>query len=320
MGWKKEAAAYFNFTSKDRMAILVLIVLIMVVWIAPRWNPSANEIHKPDTDTSWFAAARQLEKPREQGQKSSFPGESAAPSGYDRPGYGRSYPRGNLFYFDPNTASQADWEKLGLRAKTIKTIQNFRDRGGRFREAADLKKISGLFPDEFDRLAPFIRIGNAEIKSRETNPENRFVKSSAEDPGTYEILDINEADSTDFIALPGIGSKLANRIITFREKLGGFYRVEQVGETFGLADSVFQRIKPFLKLDHFAVRKINVNTATIEELKTHPYIRYQLANPINSFRNEHGLFEKVSDLKKIQVITDEVFKKISPYLTTEGSN
>ena len=65
----------------------------------------------------------------------------------------------------------------------------------------------------------------------------------------YSIIDVNTADTSAFISLPGIGSKLAARIVTFREKLGGFYSVEQIGETYGLPDSTFQKIKQWLKLE-----------------------------------------------------------------------
>jgi len=116
------------------------------------------------------------------------------------------------------------------------------------------------------------------------------------------------------ISLPGIGSKLAARIISFREKLGGFYSVDQVGETYGLPDSTFQKIKQYIKLDNASVKKININTATVDEMKAHPYIKFSIANPIVAYRNEHGAFSKIDDIKKVMVVTDEIYKKIVPYL------
>jgi len=123
------------------------------------------------------------------------------------------------------------------------------------------------------------------------------------------------ADTTAFISLPGIGSKLAARIINFRDKLGGFYSVEQVKETFGLPDSTYQKIKQYLNLENPSVKKININTATVDELKAHPYIKYILANPIVAYRNEHGLFSKIEDVKKVMVVTEEVYSRIAPYLS-----
>ena len=115
--------------------------------------------------------------------------------------------------------------------------------------------------------------------------------------------------------MPGIGSKLAQRIITFRDRLGGFYSIEQIKETYGLPDSTFQKIKPKLLLGNPAVKKININTASLDEMKTHPYLRYVLANAIVQYRTQHGNFSTVGDIKKIMAITDDIFNKVSPYLS-----
>ncbi|MEI9908827.1 MAG: helix-hairpin-helix domain-containing protein [Bacteroidota bacterium] len=134
---------------------------------------------------------------------------------------------------------------------------------------------------------------------------------------TYAAIDINTADTTAFISLPGIGSKLAARIVNFRDKLGGFYSISQVGETYGLPDSAFQKVKQYLKLENAFVKKININTATVDELKAHPYIKFAIANPIIAYRKEHGPFSKVEDVKKMMTITGDIYNKISPYLTTQ---
>ena len=67
--------------------------------------------------------------------------------------------------------------------------------------------------------------------------------------------------------------------------------------------------------DNPSVKKININTATVDEMKSHPYIKYSLANPIIAYRNEHGAFSKIEDIRKIMVVTDEIYRKIAPYLT-----
>ena len=228
-------------------------------------------------------------------------------------------PKGELFYFDPNTISTSDWKKLGLRDKTIKTVENYLNKGGHFYKPDDLQKIYGIHDDEYERLRPYIK-----IESRPSKPNDNFASSKSKEEiqptksyaARYSIVDVNAADTTAFISLPGIGNKLATRIVTFREKLGGFYSVEQIGETYGLADSTFQKIKQYLKLGNALVKKININTATVDELKAHPYIKFSIANPIVAYRNEHGLFSKVEDIKNVMAVTDEIYKKITPYLTT----
>jgi competence ComEA-like helix-hairpin-helix protein len=105
--------------------------------------------------------------------------------------------------------------------------------------------------------------------------------------------------------------------VNFRNKLGGFYSIDQVGETFGLADSTFQKIKPYLRLGDSTVRKFNINTASIDELKTHPYIRWQIANAIVAYRQEHGVFTKIEDIQKVMAVTPGDYKKFSRYIEVQ---
>ena len=114
--------------------------------------------------------------------------------------------------------------------------------------------------------------------------------------------------------MPGIGSKLAQRIIAFRNKLGGFYSIDQVGETYLLPDSTFQKIKPKLILGSNNFKQININIASIDEMKMHPYLRYNLANAIFQYRQQHGNFNSVEEIKKIMLVTETAYIKISPYL------
>ncbi|MGC4036735.1 MAG: helix-hairpin-helix domain-containing protein [Chitinophagaceae bacterium] len=222
-----------------------------------------------------------------------------------------------LFYFNPNTLSEEGWKKLGIREKTIHTIKNYLTKGGVFKNAEDLRKIYGLSETEYHRISPFIKIEN-ENKIEEPEPSKTEEKSyTARKSITPSVVELNSTDTTALIALPGIGSKLAARIINFRDKLGGFYSVDQLKETYGIADSVFQKIKPYLKVNEASIKRININSITLDELKTHPYIKYNIAKTIIGYRNEHGQFSKMDDLKKIMTITDEVYTKITPYLTLQ---
>jgi competence protein ComEA len=323
MQWKEFVADYLSFTRRDRIGIIVILIIILAIFFLPKAFSSTSNSNPANTDTTWITAMKKLEQKEADNdqQYSKYNDDNSNSYQYDRPAnnyYKKS--KGELFYFDPNTLSTEGWQKLGLRDKTISTIQNYLSKGGKFRKPEDLQRIYGLFPNEFERIAPYIKIASS---GETTNYKDFTDNPSKENPpaktytSRYSVVDINAADTTGLIALPGIGSKLAMRIITFRDKLGGFYSITQVGETFGLPDSTFQKIKQYLKLENTSVRKININKATIDELKTHPYIKYSLANPIIAYRNEHGAFAKVEDIKKLMVVTDEIYTKIAPYLTTQ---
>jgi competence protein ComEA len=114
--------------------------------------------------------------------------------------------------------------------------------------------------------------------------------------------------------LPGIGSKLASRIVNFRDKLGGFCSIEQVGETYALPDSTFQKIRPRLLMSNGPFRFININSAKAEDIKAHPYVKWNEANAIVQFRTQHGMYTAVDDLLKIAIISTEWLQKMKPYL------
>lgn len=309
---------YLSFTRKERTGIIVILFFIVLFCLLPFLYPLLTS-HKR-IDHAEFEKQIASLTIQQADSSDQFGKQNGYAANYRH--YYPSYKKGSdekpiqgaMFSFDPNTLSPAGWKKLGVRDKTIATIQNYLAKGGKFKQAEDISKIWGLHEDEVNRLLPYVSIAEqvspqvVEKKVFETRPytkkENKIIP-----------FDINSADTTAFIALPGIGNKLANRIIAFRDKLGGFYKVDQVGETFALPDSVFQKIKPVLILTNTSLKKININTATADELKIHPYIRYALANAIVQYRSQHGNFSSINDIKKIMILTEEGYNKLAPYLT-----
>ncbi|HEX4373451.1 MAG TPA: helix-hairpin-helix domain-containing protein, partial [Puia sp.] len=209
-------------------------------------------------------------------------------------------------------------KKLGIRDKTIQTIGHYLSKGGKFHKPDDLKKIYGLSEEKYAQLLPYIQFKKADTAATYKKTETNFVSEPSFKKGkTYSTIDINAADTSAFSTLPGIGNKLSNRIITFRERLGGFYSANQVGEIYGLPDSTFLKIKPYLIVGDIPIKKININTADANLLKQHPYIKWNLANAIVQYRQQHGDFKTLDELQNIALITPEVFTKISPYLKTK---
>jgi len=309
MKWKEFLRDYFVFTRKERIGLLIVILVIIGIWIFPKLSrPSAPQTIPPDT--SWIHAAEKLMTLADDSDDLPDTNDLA-----DIRPFGQLplESKGQLFDFDPNTLSTGGWKKLGIREKTISTIQNYLKKGGHFSEAEDLKKIYGVRPDDYLRLKPYIRITSTKTESP-ANKQSEFKKETFATKPRLVVVDINTADTAAFIALPGIGSKLALRIVNFRDKLGGFYSVDQIAETYGLPDYAFLKIKPFLKFETSIVKKFNINTATREEMKSHPYLKWNLANAIVEYRNQHGAFSSLEDLKKISLITTDIFDKVKFYL------
>jgi competence ComEA-like helix-hairpin-helix protein len=300
---------YFDFSKKERTGIITLLVLLLVIWLLPRFIPPTSHFDQQDFE-SFKAQITQL-KQQEKNRDTTAENLSAR---YNPPQSPASRAATTLFYFDPNTASPEEWARLGIKDKTVQTIQHYISKGGRFYKATDIGRIYGIKKTDFERLLPYVRI----TSGLNEKPKEKVVLSSlAMQKAVPERIEINSADTTVFIALPGIGSKLAGRIIKFREKLGGFYNTAQIAEVYGLADSVFTKINPKLQCNPALVKQININTAGLEALKAHPYIKYQLANAVIQYRNQHGNFQSPEDLKRVALVTDEIFNKIAPYLTVD---
>jgi len=316
---KRASNSYLNFTRKERNGIVLLLLILLLLTATPFIYPLVFK-ENPGNAVNIQHELTALRSKQKQTTKKYYSNDADEDKDRNESFYpakkGIAFPiKGVLFDFDPNTLSTEGWKKLGLRDKTISTIQHFISKGGKFRKPEDIKKIWGLHEDEVERLLPFIKIAaeNSSTRYGETKP----VFNKYEQKRSVEMIDINLADTNAFISLPGIGSKLASRIIGFREKLGGFYKIEQLAETFGLADSVFQKIRPRLVLHDMELIKLNINTATLDQLKQHPYIRYNLANAIIQYRNQHGPFTEVLGIKKIMLVNDELYEKVSSYLTIE---
>jgi competence protein ComEA len=292
---------YFSFTRKERAGIVILLLLIGFCIAVPYFliKPVV-----PDKMRQAIFAAKQAQV------KQVMEDSGNVITAEEDAGVLGESVHVTLFKFDPNTLDAKGWKKLGLRTRMIRTIQNYVSKGGRFRKPADLQKIYGFSKEDYERLESYIRIPVIE------EPKFEYVKGKKAKAAPLEI-DINTADTTAWIALPGIGSKLANRIVHFREKLGGFYTVEQVGETYGLPDSTFQLIKPRLICAPGAIQQININTADVNSLKQHPYIKWPVANAIVQYRQQHGDYRSVEDLQQIAIMTPELYQKIAGYLKVE---
>lgn len=154
--------------------------------------------------------------------------------------------------------------------------------------------------------------------------DNRSSKVKYDDRKLFEkkknyydfTIEVNTASSEDYEKLYGIGKVYAERIITFRNKLGGFYSINQIKDVFGIEDSVFQKFKKNLTIKPVQPIKININTATFEELTENPYFFSTVAKQIIGYRSKVKPFATVEDVKNLYFVKDhpEHFNKMLPYI------
>lgn len=220
------------------------------------------------------------------------------------------------FQFDPNTATADELIALGISPYLSARIVNYRLKGGRFRNEKDLLKIYGMDTTLVMALTPYINISPV--------PEKKVVQKQSsrpdyKNPATPVSLDLNQADTSQLKSIYGIGPVLAERIVKYRNALGGFVDSQQLEEVFGLDTVVVKRIKSKFYIDPaFIPQQLDLNKVTVQELSRHPYIKAKLAKTIIAYRFQHGSFTEIDDLLKIDLIDQEALDRIRVYFKIEN--
>ena len=153
----------------------------------------------------------------------------------------------------------------------------------------------------------------------ETREFKRSTRTSRRSAKTDEMVELNSADTTRLKMLRGIGSGYAKMIVAYREKLGGFYKAEQLLEVYKFPDETYQKIKHQLSVDTTLIRKIKINEATVKQLKSHPYISYYQALSIVENRELQPAmrYNSLYDMVVDEDLKEEDILRVAPYFSFE---
>lgn len=141
--------------------------------------------------------------------------------------------------------------------------------------------------------------------------ENRVQYSSVH---KKPLIDINSSDSATLVRLPGIGPVLSARIIKYRRLLGGFARIEQLKEVYGLPEETFELIRGRVYADSAFITRMNINTADYKELAHLHYLEKYEITAILKYRQLRGKIDNIMELTENKLISAEKARKVSPYL------
>ena len=150
-----------------------------------------------------------------------------------------------------------------------------------------------------------------ENQARAVKPKTsaRFKKKS-------EMIDLNQATAQELRKISGVGQKLSARIVKFRDRLGGFLVNEQLYEVYGLEPEVAERVlRKFQVIALPKIQKININTATWEELSQLVYITENTAKRIVAYRNENGPLDSLDELGLVKGFPKDKITRIGLYLS-----
>ena len=296
---------YFVFTKREYNGLLALLTLLLAATVFP-FIHAKYESDKENITINEQAILQKLSLINEEKEYSSGHYFAAKK---DRIGIGNRY---QLFDFDPNRIGIVQWQKLGLSTKQASAIINYVHKGGRFYKAEDLQKMYTITVQKYQELLPFVKF-EEQLRSQHQQifHQNRLAVSKRESL----IIELNNADTLALDKIRGIGAAFARRIFNYRERLGGFYRKEQLMEVYGLDSLKFEEIRDQIRIDESYLKKIDINSATFDELKRHPYLKYKHINAIIQYRTQHGKFNNIADLKKVAILTAENIEQLAPYLT-----
>lgn len=218
--------------------------------------------------------------------------------------------------FDPNTADSVLLRQLGLPVYIVRNILKYRAKGGVFRSPESFSRIYGLKEEVYQKLKPYITIAPLVSVSHVRTDTFRQLKDTIPYVPKYEegtIVDLNKADTSILKRIPGIGSTLARMIVAYRQRLGGFYDVSQLQEV----PHVGVELNKWFVVTPAGLHKIQVNSASLDKLRSHPYMDFYKAKAIMEYRRKRGKIKGLSQLSMFEEFTEKDLKRLSPYLTFE---
>lgn len=223
-----------------------------------------------------------------------------------------------LFPFNPNFINDAKGYKLGMSLEEIDRLHQFRTTGKYVNSDEEFQNITLVSDSLLAIIAPYFKFpewlttASKSAKQFTNNKASKFVEKEI----SIIKQDINLATASDLKKISGIGDKLSERIIKFRDRLGGFLVDEQLFDVYGLTPEVAKKaLHNFTVIEKPTIVKINLNTCTAADLSQLVYINYALSKRIINYRNAEYGIKTFEELTKIEGFPAEKINRISLYLS-----
>ena len=299
---------FFYFQKSDRSVLIVLLSVAIIVSVL-LYGIGGSDESTPLVQTDSVVVSvgdSMLERERQVSHH--------ADAGF----YQVEEVRTELFPFDPNTADSTQLLRLGLQPWQVRNIYKYRAKGGVYREPKDFSRLYGLTVKQYRELEPYIRISNDYLPAstlyekekpktqKKDGEENQYPQKIREG----ERVDLSLADTAMLKRVPGIGSYYARAIVRYGERLGGYVQVSQLREIEDLPDDVVK----YFEISRPHVRKMNLNTLTLGQLKSHPYLNFYQARAIIDYRRLKGALKGIEDLRLMKEFSASDIDRLWPYI------
>jgi DNA uptake protein ComE-like DNA-binding protein len=217
-----------------------------------------------------------------------------------------------IYPFNPNFITDFKGYKLGMSVVEIDRLLAFRKQNKFVNSAEEFQQVTKVSDSLLKAISPYFKFPDWVNNKKSFN--NSYEKKDFSKPEKKFFLDINLASQEDLIKVYGIGEGLSKRILEQKEKFGAFVSMEQMNDIWGLSPEVIENLnKSFYVKNTSAIKKININSASIKELSQFPFFKYNLAKEIVTYRTMNGDV-KIEDLTKIKGFPVEKLKIIALYL------
>ena len=163
-------------------------------------------------------------------------------------------------------------------------------------------------------VSSMVRDGEA-IRARIAQQRPTYPRAEKYPAGT--VVELNGADSLQLKKIPGIGSTFARRIVKYRDLLGGYASVDQLGEVYGIDAERLEALRSWFRVDTAQLHRLSVNQATLRELVRHPYLTYEQARAIVRLVQQKGKLQGWENLQLLEEFTESDQIRLLPYLSFE---
>jgi DNA uptake protein ComE-like DNA-binding protein len=220
-----------------------------------------------------------------------------------------------IYPFNPNFISDYKGYKLGMSVKEIDRFLAFRKNNKFVNSPKEFQNVTKVSDSLLNAIAPFFKFPDWVNHKKEFTEHKDFSNSAFVKKEKIVKIDINQATKEDLIEIYGIGEAISTRILSQKEKLGGFVSMEQLNDVWGLSPEVITNLNA-----HFAIvklpnlNKIDINNASLKALSQFFYFKYDLAKQIVKYRSMNGDFKNIEDLIKINDFPVEKANFIALYL------
>ena len=217
-----------------------------------------------------------------------------------------------IFPFNPSFLTDYRGYQLGMSIEEIDRVLKHRADGNYINSVAEFQRISKVNDSLLKIISPYFKFPDW-VTDKDANIKRNVILSKSKE--SFIKQDLNKATARELSSVNGIGEKLSQRIISYRNKLGGYIVNDQLFEVWYLDKDVANRVlERFTVIDKPKIDKINVNTATFKEVLSVVYIDYELTKKIFNYRDEVAEVQSLEELKKIEGFPVEKFDRIALYL------